>query len=367
MNSTRRLKVGAVLTTLAWPLIAGAAPPGAVVVPLSPPVMVGTPVPIADAPSPPQVGGAWLGVELAPVPAALASHLKLGTTGVMIRNIVKDSPADRAGLDRYDVIVQLDGKPIADGHKGFVQHVRDKKPGDPLEMLYYRGGEERSTSVTLGTTPGPHERMDRKYEDDPDVAQRRIFGLRGKILRPGPEGWVLDDLGEMPLMPGLQKWLEERPGRPRTDREEIIEGRRVDREGQVLQVRKDKDGTIEVRRYRTGTPPDQVEPKKYENLEQLKKADPEAAELLDATSRPSGKDDKAIRDNLGRLRKGMKEYDGKLRDYQDALRDYQDAMREYMKKYQHEFEYRVPSPETPKWHEWSERFFPSAPGAPMVR
>ena len=56
--------------------------------------------------------GAWMGIRMGPVPEALAAHLRLGETGVIVRNVVVASPADKARLAQYDVIVKLDGKDV---------------------------------------------------------------------------------------------------------------------------------------------------------------------------------------------------------------------------------------------------------------
>src|SRR5690606_24363011 len=58
---------------------------------------------------------AWLGVQLSPVPAALAHHLNLADNGVMIANIFEGSPADQSGLDRYDIVIRADGEPAPGG------------------------------------------------------------------------------------------------------------------------------------------------------------------------------------------------------------------------------------------------------------
>ena len=95
--------------------------------------------------------GGWLGVQLSPVPAAVAYHLKLADdAGVMVRNVVRISPADRAGLERFDVIVEADGEPVVDGVKGFSKYVRGREPEDELKLSILRRGERRKLAMTLG-------------------------------------------------------------------------------------------------------------------------------------------------------------------------------------------------------------------------
>jgi S1-C subfamily serine protease len=56
-----------------------------------------------------------IGGQTVPVPRALARHHHLpDETGVKVLSVEKDAPADRAGVVRGDVIVALDGAPVAD-------------------------------------------------------------------------------------------------------------------------------------------------------------------------------------------------------------------------------------------------------------
>jgi len=71
--------------------------------------------------------------------------------GVYIWNVEPLSPADEAGLERLDVITELDGEPIynmIDLRKILYQ---EKEVGDEVSVVYYRDGEKKETTITLGT------------------------------------------------------------------------------------------------------------------------------------------------------------------------------------------------------------------------
>lgn len=237
---------------------------------------------------------AWLGVQLSPVPAALAYHLDLKDTGAMVANIFEGSPADQAGLDRYDVIVKADGKPVPGGMEAvrkFAEHIRDKKPGDSLELAVVSHGREKVLRLELGKSPADWSRTRPKYAEDPDLALHREFDLRGRILRPGPGGeWLIEDLDKFPdfrqrLEREFRGQLEKLPGGAplqdyllRRERSEEV-AVRVDKDGSTLQVQREPGGRIIVRRYRSGEEPDRNR-KTYENTDQLRAADPEAFDLL---------------------------------------------------------------------------------------
>jgi len=108
----------------------------------------------------------WLGVQLTPVPNALAGHLQLEDAGLMVRNVFTDSPADVAGLDRYDVIVKAEGKAVIDDIAAFTRQVSDKKTGDTLELDIYHKGKACHLKITLTTRPSDWSQLQTKYPDE---------------------------------------------------------------------------------------------------------------------------------------------------------------------------------------------------------
>jgi putative serine protease PepD len=73
--------------------------------------------------------------------------------GAEITLVSEDSPAEAAGLRESDVIVEVDGAPVADG-VDLIVAIREHRPGDTIVVVYERGGEERSVEVTLDGTVG---------------------------------------------------------------------------------------------------------------------------------------------------------------------------------------------------------------------
>jgi len=72
-----------------------------------------------------------------------------GQAGAEITVIVADSGAEDAELQVGDVIVGFDGVPIR-GFGDLVAQVRSHQPGETVDILLIRGGEETSIQVTLG-------------------------------------------------------------------------------------------------------------------------------------------------------------------------------------------------------------------------
>ncbi|RFU67285.1 PDZ domain-containing protein [Peribacillus saganii] len=98
----------------------------------------------------------YMGVELAGVEEISQYHqrntLKLPakiTSGVAITSVRPNSPAARAGLKEFDVIVEMDGEEITD-IVGLRRHLYNRKDiGDELKIKYYRGGKVDEVTMTL--------------------------------------------------------------------------------------------------------------------------------------------------------------------------------------------------------------------------
>jgi len=68
---------------------------------------------------------------------------------VLVVDVQEDSPAARAGLERGDVIVSVDGRPIADASELRLV-ISQKSPGTKVTIGYVRDGDEESVEVVLG-------------------------------------------------------------------------------------------------------------------------------------------------------------------------------------------------------------------------
>jgi len=69
--------------------------------------------------------------------------------GVRITGVREGGPAERAGLQAGDVIVEFDGKPIADIY-AYTYALRDKKPGDAVKVVVERDGQRLTFNAVLG-------------------------------------------------------------------------------------------------------------------------------------------------------------------------------------------------------------------------
>lgn len=75
-----------------------------------------------------------------------------GTTGVAVIQVISGSPADKAGLQPGDVILQADGKNFSD-YQALRTYIGAKKPGDMIRLNVWSQGVKKLATVTLEERP----------------------------------------------------------------------------------------------------------------------------------------------------------------------------------------------------------------------
>jgi S1-C subfamily serine protease len=93
----------------------------------------------------------FLGVNVTNLTPDIARAL--GTSakaGVVVVSVVRGGPADRAGIQRGDVIVKLGGHAVTD-YADLLGLVRTTKPGSRVPVTVNRGGQQRTVTVTIGS------------------------------------------------------------------------------------------------------------------------------------------------------------------------------------------------------------------------
>ena len=103
-----------------------------------------------------QAQKAWLGVVLAPVPEVITQQLGdiiPEKQGVMIQAVSPNSPAAKAGLQRYDIILGLDkggDKQQIFSAKQLAGLIASSKPNDEVNLNVVRKGSKQDIKVSLG-------------------------------------------------------------------------------------------------------------------------------------------------------------------------------------------------------------------------
>lgn len=99
-------------------------------------------------------GTPWIGIYTQRIEPNLQEAFDLGRAdGVVIVDVMKDSPADKAGLHRKDIVISVDGRKIETPEE-LSTYVAEDKPGDTTTIIVYRDGKEDPVRVVIGNRPG---------------------------------------------------------------------------------------------------------------------------------------------------------------------------------------------------------------------
>ena len=132
----------------------------------------------------------WLGVEVRPVDEVIARSFGLpDKKGVLINDVLSDSPALKAGLQRGDIMREFDGKKI-DDPRGLQNVVAQTEPRKKVKVVVVRGGKLMTLALVTGEMPSERDiAAGREKEAEPgpdDTAQwegMQVTTLTGDIAR----------------------------------------------------------------------------------------------------------------------------------------------------------------------------------------
>ncbi len=138
---------------------------------------------VGAAPLSAQTSAPYFGVQLLqePLPTLLTKHLpqlKSGH-GVLIQNILVDGPADKAGLDKDDIIVTFDGQPVTD-YQELSETIQAAEVGRDVTVGVIQFGVKKDVIVRLEARPAGRNWGQWKYlpqADSSQILRHRIFRL----------------------------------------------------------------------------------------------------------------------------------------------------------------------------------------------
>jgi serine protease Do len=95
----------------------------------------------------------YMGIQMEQVTDDIAAYLRMPRTeGVVVLRVISDSPAARAGLERGDVIVSIDGTRVKDV-AGFQERVRNHRVGDSVSLEVWADGKLNKVSLKVAEMP----------------------------------------------------------------------------------------------------------------------------------------------------------------------------------------------------------------------
>ncbi|HEY9677841.1 MAG TPA: trypsin-like peptidase domain-containing protein [Drouetiella sp.] len=104
------------------------------------------------------IARAYIGIYMQDMNEQIARslHISTNTKGVLVARTAEGSPSERAGLTQGDVIVKVDGQPVANS-KEVQAIVRKHKPGDSVEFVIARGDQLVPATIKIGDYPSQDE------------------------------------------------------------------------------------------------------------------------------------------------------------------------------------------------------------------
>ncbi|MBI5436684.1 MAG: Do family serine endopeptidase [Nitrosomonadales bacterium] len=100
----------------------------------------------------------WIGVAMQELTPELAESFKLGEVqGVLISEVVRNSPADQAGIKAGDILTTVDNKLLTDS-SAMLETISNLQPGKVAVLKLLRNQREVVVQVKIGKRPKPRQR-----------------------------------------------------------------------------------------------------------------------------------------------------------------------------------------------------------------
>ncbi len=115
----------------------------------------------------------FLGVKVESLTDQLRKYFEVSDgLGVLVAEVVEDSPAEKAGLKAGDVITKVEDREVKN-HKDLVRGLNYFDPNDEVEIYFVRNKSKKSVDVTLAEPQDNFEKMiwidDNKFMHDFDI------------------------------------------------------------------------------------------------------------------------------------------------------------------------------------------------------
>jgi serine protease Do len=120
----------------------------------------------------------WLGIGIQDLTPELAEYYGLKEKkGVLVSQVFKGDPAEKAGIKPNDIIVAVDGKPVTTGRE-LSATIAGLEVGNRTELTVIRNGKEKTLSAELA------KRQDPELLVKQDVKNNGELGLQVTELTP---------------------------------------------------------------------------------------------------------------------------------------------------------------------------------------
>ena len=129
-----------------------------------------------------QVRRGWLGVHIQAVTDEIAESLGLEkATGALVASVIEDGPAEKAKIQPGDVILEFDGKVVAEMRK-LPRIVAETDISKPVEVKIWRDNKTMTVPVTVGELDEDEPMVASRSGGDKQDSGKRSFEILGLTL-----------------------------------------------------------------------------------------------------------------------------------------------------------------------------------------
>ncbi len=122
----------------------------------------------------------YLGVQIQDITDQLRDYFKVkGAGGVLVSEVMKESPAENAGLETGDIINRINDVRISDTGE-LTQTIRKEKPESKVDIIVVRKGREKSIKAILGSSENSFSWYD-KMGNHPNMGMKKHKMMMKKI------------------------------------------------------------------------------------------------------------------------------------------------------------------------------------------
>src|SRR5207248_5137399 len=126
---------------------------------------------------------AYMGILLQDLTPAMAKAFNTSDThGVVVGDVTAGSPAEHAGLQKGDIIREVDGKPVETSNQ-LRNRISMQAPDTDVKLKVDRNGSMKAFTVKLGEYPAKEERASNERNSDKEQQDITVENLTPEVAR----------------------------------------------------------------------------------------------------------------------------------------------------------------------------------------
>jgi len=151
---------------------------------------------VADLKTKGKVVRGWFGIQIQEITEGDAKDYDLPAGGVLVSRVEENSPAQKAGLKRYDLITAVNGRTVK-SMSGLQMEIANAAPGDEVSVTVFRNRDKLVLKVKVTEAPDAAKEQDVAESSGVDLGMTLIKNtpaLARQYELKTPKGLVVDNV-----------------------------------------------------------------------------------------------------------------------------------------------------------------------------